>query len=103
MRENHVEKRSEWRSEPAVERRTGQGEFATDPLEVALAERFYRTVVDGEPERDTQKSAAASSFRLRSTSPDVRASWRDRSAGKARLSRNPIIDSGGRYIVHSVD
>ena len=53
--------------------------------EVALAERFYRTVVDGEPERDAQKSAAASSFRLRSTSPNVRAGWRNRSAGKARL------------------
>ena len=52
MRENLVEKRSEWRSEPAVERRIGQGEFATDALEVALAERFYRTVVDGDPERE---------------------------------------------------
>jgi hypothetical protein len=35
-----------------VERRIGQGEFATDALEVALAERFYRTVVDGDPERE---------------------------------------------------
>ena len=59
MRENLVEKRSEWRSEPAVARRIGQGEFATDALEVALAERFYRTVVDGESERECQKSAAA--------------------------------------------
>ena len=55
MRENFVEKRSEWRSEPAVERRIDQGEFATDASEVALAERFYRTVVDGKPERECLK------------------------------------------------
>ena len=52
VRENLVEKRSEWRSEPAVERRIGQGEFPTDASEVALTECFYRAVVDGESERE---------------------------------------------------
>ena len=46
MRENLVEKRSEWRSEPAVKRLISQGEFATDAwiLRPCTVCRFLRAM-----------------------------------------------------------
>lgn len=50
---NLAERRGERRCKPSTEGSIREGEFATDELNVALAERFYRAILThGKPERE---------------------------------------------------